>query len=373
MAKVIVLGDIRSFKGKVQICKKIQALCRSADIVIANLEGPIVENALPRQGLSSPVKSSNAVLSLLKDLKVSVVTIANNHILDYGLEGLKETTSSLENAGIRWVGASAGDNAKSHYIELPEINAVLFAFSHREGPTCEFLSTGVGPVVLPGKELGAHIQQWKSRGKRVLVSYHGGEEYYNVPWPRRAAWAESITQYGADIVFGHHSHSIQPITKHCSSIIIHGTGNFYFETPRQRMKSGTNEGLLSLIAFEKSIGNIAVEAWKVNSNWEKESIKIVHKMPDQFFNQKLDDLYEQWISETRQFVWLGTLKQNPFSGSSAINRNIRRAKSILLFLWRNLKQRFTSVRDRDIFMSALPLIGKRAVIKMKNGASEFRF
>ncbi len=373
MAKVIVLGDIRCYKGKVQLCEKIQALCRSADIVIANLEGPIADKALPRPGRNAPVKSSNAVLSLLKDLKVSVVTIANNHILDYGEEGLQETIFALENAGIRWVGASTKDNSKSHYIELPEINAVLFAFSHREGPTCEFLSPGIGPVVLPGKELGTHIQKWKSRGRRVLVSYHGGEEYYNVPWPRRAAWAESITQCGADIVFGHHSHSIQPITRHPGSIIIHGTGNFYFDTPRQRMNFGTNEGLLSLVEFETSGGNITIDAWKIRSDWEKESVEVMKKMQEQFFSRTLDELYEQWIAETRQFVWLGTLKQKSRSDSSAVKRYIRRPKTIAHFLWRNLRNRFASVRDKDILMSALPLGGKRAIIKMKNGANEFRF
>lgn len=368
MAKVALIGDIKADSSNIVVGVKLKRLLASMDYVIANLEGPIVTNAEPRPDKVRPLCSSPAIAPLLKDLNVKVVTLANNHIMDYGVEGLRETIEFLDSHGVLWIGAEDGNSKCSHVMRLPDVGIALMAYAHNEGPMSCGPGRGIGPYRLPGiHELVSTIKNENEAGFSVFLSYHGGEEFHQVPWPRRLGWAAALAEAGADVVYGHHSHSIQPVYRLPSgSILAPGLGNFYFDTPHQRRRRGTNKGIILIV---DTTGH-RVDLVRVRADWEEEALEIEETGPV-LSCRKLDsnELCSDWASECQQRIFRGGL--NTVSQPGDWWKRYARA---VRFVLRQTVSRYRNVRDCDVIFSSVPRFGQWYARKIfDRGKTEFYF
>lgn len=355
MAKLIVFGDIKTDK-KIEVDPRIKSICRDADMVFANLEGPYVEKSEPRKDKKGrPLSSNKNIRKLINDLNISLLSFGNNHILDFGLEGLRESIDLAADLDIGWLGAN-DDKHENKYIYTDEKNKiVILSFSHREGPVAEVGVDGIGPYALPEFSIiENHILDFNQKGYSVIISYHGGEEFFNIPWPRRYAWSEELIKVGALLVIGHHSHSVQPVLQFENGYLALGLGNTYFHTVYQEKYIGTNEGIFLEIDTEKR--NVKYHCLK--SNWEDCSLSISsHK---ELYPESLDKstIVDYWCREVRQKVYF-----NRLNVKKSENSKLKYLLSLGIGFLRLIKSSFYSVRDRDILLASIPFFGKYIIYK----------
>lgn len=350
MAKVVVFGDIKTNK-EIKVDSRIKDICKGADTVIANLEGPFVKDAEPRKSKIGSVLSSNeSIKKLINDLKISILIFGNNHILDYGLEGLEESIDLATELDIDWVGASNG-NVKNKYLHIDEKNKIaVLSFSHREGPVSEIGAEGVGPYALPDFSIiESVIRDFDRKGYSVIVSYHGGEEFFSYPWPRRYAWSEQLIKAGALVVIGQHSHSVQPVLKLDNGYLALGLGNTYFHTPYQESHTGTNEGIFLEIDTDRN----TIEYHSIESNWETASLSMTSKQSLLPITLHKTEIIEYWCKEAQKKVFFNQLK-NKNKNTTLLKATLKPLVNIL----RLSKSSLRSVRDRDILIASIPLFGK---------------
>ncbi|NPV14772.1 T9SS type A sorting domain-containing protein [candidate division WOR-3 bacterium] len=221
-----------------------------ADVTVANLECPLTDRGTPHPTKPIVFRGRPANGQGLKFAGIDVVSLANNHIIDYGLEGLRQTQVVLDTLGIVYSGA--GEDAYEAYqpVFLVKHGTALgfLAYSDRTGQYDNYqpyLNAGENK---PGfADLDTfRVFQALQRAKRVadflVVELHSGEEYQPEPadeeWFRPGALQPTASQIalrrrivdqGAELVVCHHPHILQGFEVYQGKLIAHSLGNFAFD------------------------------------------------------------------------------------------------------------------------------------------------
>lgn len=205
---------------------------------IVNLETAITTSHRPWPGKAVHYRMHPANVACLRAAGIDACTLANNHVLDWGPEGLLDTLGSLERAGIRWAGAGLNAAAAETAAPLPLAGGgrlLLFAWG--------MASSGIPPgwqarADQPGVALVERIDEvclermrrciarQRRAGDRVLVSLHWGSNWVaQIPEQQRWLARQLIDGAGVDVVFGHSSHHPLPLELHGDRLILHGCGD----------------------------------------------------------------------------------------------------------------------------------------------------
>jgi poly-gamma-glutamate capsule biosynthesis protein CapA/YwtB (metallophosphatase superfamily) len=205
---------------------------------VANLETSITEsdNYWPGKGIHYRMHPEN--VSCLREARLDVCVLANNHVLDFGHAGLIETLEALKNAGLQTAGAGRDieEARQPARVELPGSgNLFVFALGSessgippswaatQERPGVHFLSELSEASV---EDIKHRIERLKRPGDVVVVSVHWGSNWgYEVP-PEHVWFAHRLVTAGVDIVHGHSSHHPQPIEVYQRKLILYGCGDF---------------------------------------------------------------------------------------------------------------------------------------------------
>lgn len=241
----------------------VRDFLRSADLVFGNLEGPISGRGT-NQGSIYSFNADPYAVQGLTDAHFKVMSVANNHILDYGPQALLDTLSVLKVAGIAPVGAGV-DYASAHTSVIETVGDTRIAFL---GYT-NLLPASVGEkdatpaVARPDEEtVRRDIGIVKQDADMVIVSFHWGDEYRTAhnAWQERMAHA--AIDAGASLVIGHHPHVVQEVENYNSGYIAYSLGNFIFD---QNFSPDTSKGLL-LEAFVKDKKVTGIKTMNVSFN-----------------------------------------------------------------------------------------------------------
>lgn len=209
--------------------QKLIDILMSADIRIFNLEVPLIQK-------NTPIKKDGPVLSTpvstIRGIKLfdpSVFTLANNHIMDHGEEGLHSTIEQLSQGKISYVGAGENLNEASQplILEKQGRRIGIYACAEHEFSIAGGNRSGANPVDL--LESFDHISNLKSGCDLVIVLFHGGKEYYRYPTPELQKTCRKMASSGADLVICQHSHCIGAYEKYGDGMIVYGQGNFLFD------------------------------------------------------------------------------------------------------------------------------------------------
>ena len=247
-AVVCIAGDwapIRSFAPIIEetpdrIYGDLLSKIQSADLSIVNLEAPLSDHGTPAVKSGAVFKGEQKHIDGLLAVPFDVVTLANNHMFDYGIKAFQDSLAILDANHIKHTGAgmTEEDAFCPLIVEVNSIKIGIVNFSEGEDLT----AADNGPGVM-GWDLDAVIQAVKILKKTVsfvIVISHCGIEYIPFPPPYVANAFKQIAQAGADIVIGHHPHVPQGIS-FCNGIpICHSLGNFVFyqETDLKYRKLG---------------------------------------------------------------------------------------------------------------------------------------
>jgi len=238
-ATVLVASDwapIRAFEPIVRAAPEtiygdLLPVLRDADLRIVNCESALTSASSPVWKSGAVFKGEPAHVSGLTAVPFDVACLANNHVLDYGVAGLRETLRVLARAGIRTVGAGLTDAQTLAPLSVRVNGQAIHLINISEGEDLT-ASTG-GPGVFGWDILlaAAQTRALKKLGGIVIVVAHCGLEYVPFPPPYVVASFRALVEAGADCVIGHHPHVPQGIEWWQGRPIIYSLGNFVFYQP----------------------------------------------------------------------------------------------------------------------------------------------
>ncbi len=226
---------------------------RRADLTLANLENPVVENAVWHP--EEPTFTGDLrLLPILGQAGIDGVTLANNHILDAGVPGLEETIGHLEEAGISHAGAGPDLAAAREPMIFDLGDLRVGVLSSQNVPSYEWAwATSSVPGTAPLEEelLREDVRNLRPEVDLVVVMPHWGIEYTAPPEPEQLELAHAAIDEGADLVVGNHAHWAKGIEVYEGKPIFYGTGNFLFD---QAWSEDTSTGIFAeVILYEDRI------------------------------------------------------------------------------------------------------------------------
>lgn len=226
------IRQVATERGYDFIFQELNKFFLDKDLVVVNLEGPIT--SFDSLSLDSEIGSKNnyiftfdeKVSSNLSDNNIKLVNIGNNHILNFGVDGLNQTKKNLSNSDIGFFGNTGIDNT----IYTTEIKGKKLAFINYN----QFLKNDLEKTL-------DHIRQLKADNDFVFVYTHWGNEYNQNIADFQQELSHKFIDYGADAVIGSHPHVVQKIETYKGKKIYYSLGNLIFD---QYFQEAVQEGLL---------------------------------------------------------------------------------------------------------------------------------
>ena len=211
------------------IGEDIKKFLESADFTIFNLEVPLTDFSTPIKKCGPNLIAPTKTIAGLKAINPNFFTLANNHILDQGEQGLKSTIALLDEHGIAFAGAGKDEEeaAKPYIFEQDGKKIGIYCCAEHEFTIATESTSGANPFD-PLNSLD-HVMELKRQCDYVIVLYHGGKEHYRYPSPYLQKVCRKLVDKGADIVVCQHSHCIGCEEKWHGGTIVYGQGNFLFD------------------------------------------------------------------------------------------------------------------------------------------------
>ena len=258
--KILIFGDMmldRHVREKINIngtkypFELIRDTISDNDIVVANAEGPFTffdsitvnkENA-PLNFTFDPI-----ILTTLKEFGFTLLGQANNHTLNFGMEGFNQSTTSITIAGLNYFGDPQNKNITPY---IKEINGEKIGFVAYN----EFSYQGKDNVI-------SKIQEIKKEVSYLIVYPHWGEEYNPSFTLSQQKIAHEFIDAGADVIIGMHPHVIEPIEFYKNKLIFYSIGNFIFDQAKDGPKT---EGLAIKILLNKESASYEIKPFFIKN------------------------------------------------------------------------------------------------------------
>lgn len=274
-AKIIFVGDlmfdryiheVAGQKGNDFIFEKISEYLNSADLVVVNLEGPIINSKSKSVGTEFGQKGhmtftfNPGLAPTLARQNIKVVNLGNNHILNFGQDGLNQTASYLEKNNIKYFGDTKGDlmKEKSLVISINNIKLGLVNYNKFTENSAEHALDD--------------IKNLKDEVNFLIVYTHWGQEYETVHNKSQEDLAHRFIDAGADAVIGTHPHVIQEKEIYENKPIYYCLGNFVFD---QYFSDNVRKGLMVELEIDGGgkIKDTKETGIKLETNGQTEIVK----------------------------------------------------------------------------------------------------
>jgi poly-gamma-glutamate synthesis protein (capsule biosynthesis protein) len=207
----------------------VRHLLADADITIGNMEGTFSERGVADNKLYT-FRTPPRHAAGLAQAGFDVVSLANNHAMDYGDVALADTLAALDAAGVRHSGAGENAAAARRPVVL-ETNGLRIAFLSYNAVTESTPAGPSSPGVAWGDEptIRADVAAARQLADLVVVSLHAGTEYVDAPSGVQRQLGRAAIDAGAALVLGHHAHVFQGWQRYGQGVFVLGLGNFVFD------------------------------------------------------------------------------------------------------------------------------------------------
>ncbi len=293
------VGDIAFFKsinakakesGKNSIFENVENRLNRADIIFGNFEFPFSKKGEPNFSHSyEGYRGDFDMLPHLSSVRFSILNLANNHVMDWGVEGLETTKNALNQLGIETVGAGVNLEEARKPVVFQK-NGIKFGF-------LGYTKSGgwIASKALPGAAkidkslIKEDISALRRKVNHIIVSLHWGIEFSDYPYPDDIEMAHEIINMGSSVILGHHPHVIQGYEKYNNGVIFYSLGNFVYDPFSERVFVNTaiNKRLDNMIVeinfLKNSIISFSVIPTKIND--ELRPIILVGKEKERLLNR----------------------------------------------------------------------------------------
>jgi poly-gamma-glutamate synthesis protein (capsule biosynthesis protein) len=290
----------------------ILPIIQDSDFAITNLESPLLEEGKPiaktGPNLKSPIKSIEA----LKFAGFDMVTLANNHMMDFGEEGLFSTIQVCERNNIRHIGAGLNieEAKKVEYFDIKGNRIAFINCCENEWSTTQGDYPGCNP--LNEVALYYQIQDAKVNADYIILIIHGGHETYEFPSLRMKKLYRWFIDLGVDAVIGHHTHCFSGYEIYGEKPIVYSLGNFVFDSNKRN--SSWNVGAAVTLTIQREQTSIQLFPFKQCD--DEAGVKL--------FNSKETDIWLEKEAQKSEQIQDDTILEKKFEEFAAKKRNLYR-------------------------------------------------
>ena len=258
------------------------------DLNIANLEAPIINSDKRIKKTGPNLKNPEEIIDIFRLSKVQACTLANNHIYDYGIEGIRESIEICEKNSIKTVGAGIDreEILKPLIIEDDGIKAAIINFAENEFNTIDLKEKGAGSNGLDVIDIYNQINYARLNSDFLVIIAHGGHEEYHYPSPRIKKLYRFFVDVGADAVIGHHPHVIQGYEEYKSRPIFYSIGNYFFPSIEKLFLN--HEGFVVILELVKD--NLTYSILPYTQCLDSYSVNLIEGGQDIEFMDRLNSL-----------------------------------------------------------------------------------
>ena len=227
---ITFFGDfVSNSPNSIVIDKEIQNIIESSYYNVINFEAPVRRsNQTPSIKSGPSLFQSEQSASFLESIGMNVISVANNHIFDYGREGCFNTLRQFKKAQVIGVGSFL-DAYTPLTFSLQGEKIALFAVAHKEFGVIDSPEVEFGYAWACHPYLLQQIQKYKSQGFWVIIYAHCGIEDIPVPIPEWRYKYREFVDFGADAVIASHPHIVQGYEEYKNKRIYYSLGNLFFD------------------------------------------------------------------------------------------------------------------------------------------------
>jgi len=261
----------KNFNGDYSMLFEKLGILKKSDIVFANLEGPISDIGKDMRNLYSFRMDPSAVPAL-KGVGLSVVSVANNHVGDWGRDAYSDTLARLKENEVLYTGGGVniGEAEQPVIIEKYGIKIGYLGFSDVGPNWMKATESEIGILLASNPRFTEIIQNASKQVDYLIVSFHFGEEYKTKHNTRQEYLAHKAIDAGAKIVIGTHPHVVEDTEVYKNGFIAYSLGNFIFD---QGFSINTMQGMLLEIKLDREGGmTIKKNVVKLNKFFQPDKI-----------------------------------------------------------------------------------------------------
>lgn len=238
---------------------------RDSDLNIVNVECALGDRGAPIIKCGPCLRGDeDAGIAALTGVPFHVASLSNNHIMDYGPEGLEHTIHVLRRAGLRTVGAGMDGEEAARPLVIEADGFRLGIINCGEGEACASLDNGPGANVFDVERQEAEIRALKATTDAVLVIFHGGRELASMPPPYVVNGLRRLAEAGAAAVIAHHPHVPQGLEVHHGVPIAYSQGNFVFYNEGFARRYYASTGYLAHLDFDgKKLAAVSLTPYRI--------------------------------------------------------------------------------------------------------------
>lgn len=258
------VGDILLDRGIRTIIKNkgvdypfndVRNLLKDYGLAFCNLECPITSQGVPLNKIYC-FQADTTFFNGLKNSGLNIFSLANNHTIDWGRNGLMETKQIIERNNLYAVGA--GENQKearsATIVMKNDLRFAFFAYVEMALEGIVWMEDKAGPAQATIEEIVDEIKGVRDAVDFIIVSFHWGIENQRYPTINQIQWAHKVVDAGADLVIGHHPHVLQGIEIYKNRFILYSLGNFIFD---QNKLYQCQSGIFSCIFKKGKIDSVS--------------------------------------------------------------------------------------------------------------------
>ena len=215
--------------GYQSLFQYVRPYLKQSDYITGNLDQPITEGEnYPKADKLMHISTSPEVAKVLKEEGFTTVNLANNHMKDFGKQGILDTLRAFQNENVGTVGAGYNleDASAVSYQTIRGIKIATLGFSDILPKDFRALSNRSGVAPADPNLFFYDVAKAKKNADLVIVHMHWGKEYDSTYHPRQQDLGRSLIDAGADIVIGHHPHVLEPVEVYKHGVIFYSLGNF---------------------------------------------------------------------------------------------------------------------------------------------------
>lgn len=327
--RIFICGDIFIQSPKKHfIADDLQRVIKGAGIAVCNFEGPIKSGGNKIAKIGPHLEQAKEAVSILGRVGFNLFSLANNHIFDFGEEGLTRTIDEIKKNNAQYVGAGADFNA-AYELKTFSINSLrigFLAFSEMEFGTLDEDEKQGGCAWINHPYTEKIIKESRTKVDFLIVIAHAGIENVPLPLPEWRQRYKELCDCGADVIIGHHPHFPQGFEKYNGSLLIYSLGNFYFDYGKFMNKKNLSYSILLEVSQDKYNFEI-IHHEKINGEI------IIKKNQESNYFEKINGYLQEEYSEllNQQIMYLYENRYRKFNDIGLVNSLVSLAKRTILF------------------------------------------
>jgi len=276
----------------------LHRLFEQSDLAMINLEAPLCDpETRPDNPGGFGLRADPSIATYLKDVGIDVVGLANNHIRDFGDEGVYQTMRHLDAGAVLHVGA--GDNLanaqKPLSIVVNGLKVGIWALAERELNVASDTSAG-SSWFRPEQDVD-RVAEFHDQYDFLVVFLHAGHEFIATPSPRIRKACRALVDAGADAIIAHHPHVVQGAERYNNALIAYSLGNLVFDSPYVSAYDDTDIGyMVRIVIARHAIRSAEIVPYRLREN---AVVTALGRTELETFREKFSDLCENITDDPR--------------------------------------------------------------------------